>query len=451
MSFFADKQTLEDLNILGKYKPNSIFSLFNKVHTAGGEKLLQHMFEKPLDNADEINSRVSTFRYFQQHKLSFPFSSEELAVAQSYLSDSGKSSILLSVIYLTGKKILSTLIEDTHYKEIETGLRITIKVLHVCREFLKAFNDESELQKASQGPVKKLKTRLCNPDLVSLLNQAESEIISLFTFAKYDYLLRHLLRSEMNQVITEIFELDVFMAIPQVAKANSFNFPFARPNAENVLDAVQLWHPDVKKAVSNPVTLSQNQNLIFLTGANMAGKSTFMKALGINTYLAHMGFPVAAAEMNFSVKSGIYSSINVSDNLNKGYSHFYSEVIRVKTVASEVAAGRDLVVIFDELFKGTNVKDAYDATLAVTTEFVRYTNCLFIISTHIIEVGEALQLQDNNIQFLYLPTLINGKTPRYTYQLQQGISADRHGMMIIENEGILQMLEDSSPNQPYKL
>jgi DNA mismatch repair ATPase MutS len=124
-----------------------------------------------------------------------------------------------------------------------------------------------------------------------------------------------------------------------------------------------------------------------------------------------------------------------------GLSHFYAEVLRVKMVAEEVSKEKDLVIIFDELFKGTNVKDAYDATLAVTAAFSEFRNCFFIISTHIIEAGEVLQTQQANIQMLYLPTIMNGNIPAYTYKLQPGISSDRHGMMIIENEGILEMLE----------
>jgi len=162
-----------------------------------------------------------------------------------------------------------------------------------------------------------------------------------------------------------------------------------------------------------------------------------MKSLGIAVYLAHLGFPVAADAMEFSVKDGLYSSINVSDNLNLGYSHFYAEVQRVKTVAQQVSAGHDLVVIFDELFKGTNVKDAYDATLAVTESFSGYRNCCFVVSTHIIEVGEALKTPGDHIRFAYLPTVMDGHVPRYTYRLAAGITSDRHGMMIIENEKIL--------------
>jgi DNA mismatch repair ATPase MutS len=140
------------------------------------------------------------------------------------------------------------------------------------------------------------------------------------------------------------------------------------------------------------------------------------------------------------IKEGIYSSINVADSLDQGYSHFYAEVRRVKTVAGAVAGSKSLLVIFDELFKGTNVKDAYDATLAVTAALARYRNCWFIISTHIIEVGAALREQHANLQFAYLPTVMEGQKPRYTYRLTEGITSDRHGMMIIEQEGIIDMI-----------
>ncbi len=171
----------------------------------------------------------------------------------------------------------------------------------------------------------------------------------------------------------------------------------------------------------------------------MAGKSTFMKSFGISVYLAHMGFPLAVQEMTFSIRDGLYSSINVADNLNMGHSHFYAEVLRVKKVAEEVSEGKDLVIIFDELFKGTNVKDAYDATLAVSEAFGENRNCAFIISTHIIEVGQELG-RCPNFQFAYLPTIMKGSVPTYTYTLQEGITSDRHGMMIIQNEGIIETI-----------
>ena len=172
----------------------------------------------------------------------------------------------------------------------------------------------------------------------------------------------------------------------------------------------------------------------------MAGKSTIMKTVGVNFYLAHIGFPVAAESMAFSPKEGIFTSINVPDNLDMGYSHFYAEVLRVKQVAEQVASGKDLFIIFDELFKGTNVKDAIDATLDVSKSFSAYSNCHFIISTHIVEVGHELKSHHYNVQYRYMPTVMEGNVARYPYKIAEGISDDRHGMMIIQNEKILDIL-----------
>ncbi|MES1161121.1 MAG: DNA mismatch repair protein, partial [Bacteroidota bacterium] len=89
-----------------------------------------------------------------------------------------------------------------------------------------------------------------------------------------------------------------------------------------------------------------------------------------------------------------------------------------------------------------NVKDAYEATVAITAAFAGKPNCLFVVSTHIIEAGETLASRCANIRFVYLPTHLEGDKPVYSYQLESGISADRHGMVIINNEGILDILRE---------
>lgn len=125
-----------------------------------------------------------------------------------------------------------------------------------------------------------------------------------------------------------------------------------------------------------------------------------------------------------------------------GFSHFYAEVSRVKKVAEAVNSNERLIVVFDELFRGTNVKDAYEATVAVVAAFANKRKCTFIISTHIIEAGEDLKKLRDNVKFLYLPTIMNGNKPQYTYTIKEGITSDRHGMLIIQNENILNILKN---------
>ncbi|HEX6430249.1 MAG TPA: DNA mismatch repair protein, partial [Niastella sp.] len=121
----------------------------------------------------------------------------------------------------------------------------------------------------------------------------------------------------------------------------------------------------------------------------------------------------------------------------------YAEVLRVKKVATELSQGRSLFIVFDELFRGTNVKDAQEATVAISRAFAGRKTSMFIISSHIVEAGEALK-QGNNMGFFYLPTRMNGHQPEYTYTLAPGITDDRHGMIIIRNEGILDILNKKS-------
>jgi DNA mismatch repair protein MutS len=440
MSFTADKQTLDDLNLLGKYKSDSIFSLFNQVHTTGGEKLLAAMFRNPLSDADKTNERSHIFRFFQSRTLAFPFRQEQIDTMEGYLGDDGNGSWLVTASNTLKKQLLEAVIKDERYGMMLNGIKATIRILSALRVFIGGI-DSSDATTSFKEQLQQVKSILNDERLDGLLKTTAGERLSSFDVIRFDHLLHNRFKKEMDVLMEFIYLLDVYITVSNVAALKGFTYANALPKQNNLVNVVGLYHPRLEKAVTNPMSLHQGRNVIFLTGSNMAGKSTLMKTLGIAIYLAHMGFPVAAKEMTFSVKDGLYSSINVPDNLSMGYSHFYAEVLRVKQVAEEVSRSKDLIVIFDELFKGTNVKDAYDATLSVTEAFAEYRNCFFIISTHIIEVGEALKSRCNNLQFSYLPTVMDGNVPRYTYQLSEGITTDRQGMVIIENEGILEILK----------
>ncbi|RYE22358.1 MAG: DNA mismatch repair protein, partial [Sphingobacteriaceae bacterium] len=144
----------------------------------------------------------------------------------------------------------------------------------------------------------------------------------------------------------------------------------------------------------------------------------------------------------------MYTTINLPDDLSSGNSHFYAEVLRVKKIAKELGVDKNLFIIFDELFRGTNVKDAYEGTIAITAAFAEKRNCMFVVSTHIIEAGDVLKQRCRNINFVYLPTRMDKNIPIYTYKLEPGITADRHGMIIINNERILEIIRSRKNKTP---
>jgi DNA mismatch repair ATPase MutS len=439
MSFIADRQTLDDLNLLGKYRAGSIYGLFNKVQTRGGEKLLDELFRHPLTDPSAINQRTRVFHYLQEKAYVFPFSREQFGIVEDYLAAGSAGNILTTMACILRRRLMEALVKDETYGAIREAVRGTVSFIQTCRDFIGLF-DERDAANPLLDKIRAVREILDDRRLQGLPGEEEAASLSWQKVAGLHHLFVHVLNEEMIRLCETLCYLDLCIAVSKVAAEKGFSYAHALPEEEYMFHATDLRHPGLEKAVGNPISLDQHRNVLFLTGANMAGKSTFMKSFGIALYLAHMGFPVAAKDMVFSVKEGLYSSINVPDNLSMGYSHFYAEVQRVKTIAEEVARSRSLLVIFDELFKGTNVKDAYDATVAVTAAFAEYRNCCFIISTHIIEVGETLREQHDNLQFSYLPTIMEGAVPRYPYRLKDGITSDRHGMMIIGQEGILDII-----------
>jgi DNA mismatch repair ATPase MutS len=436
MSFSIDRQSQEELNLMGKFRQGSVYSLFNQVRTRSGEQLLDRLFKTPLMDEEQINQRTAVFQFFQLSNLQFSFDPQQVQLMQEYVDATGAKSPLHTLLNILVKKTLSSLTRDERYKSLIQGMQASIVCLKKCQGIV-------ELLYLQQGPYKQraaaIKAILDTPQMNALTDMDIYSNISVKKIAESDHLLKNKFNQEIRTILQFIAELDVNIAVGNMAASQKLSWATALPKLSNTLKATDLRHPCISGAVGNNISMQEQSNVIFLTGANMAGKSTWMKTIGISLYLAHIGFPVAAASMEFSVREGIYSSINVADNIALGYSHFYAEVVRVKNAADATATGKHLLLMFDELFKGTNVKDAYDGTLAVTEAFAEYQNCLFIVSTHIIEVGEALK-DRKNIRCHYMPTVLENGAPKYSFRLKEGITEDRQGMMIIRNEGILESI-----------
>lgn len=436
--FQTDRQTLDDLNILGKYKQNSIFSLFNATKTRDGERLLDQLFNNPLTDAKSINERSALYAFFSRQALQFPVSPVQFSRMEDYVKDRPYDPGFYLFWRGVKRKALSFLGAKQEMEQAAEGLFGTLEVFDAVRSFLGA----PWVAEAPQGirtVIEEALTILADPLLrLSTLGKTPSAI-SWRILSKYEILLFNKMSKGITRLLNILYELDMYISVGNTARRLGLSFATAAEDGEE-LSVTGAFHPAITNAKGNNIGFSQEHNFMFLTGANMAGKSTLMKTTGVCLYLAHMGFPVPARDMRFSPMEGIYTSINVADNLNMGYSHFYAEVLRVKQIATQVAAQKRLFVMFDELFKGTNVKDAYDATLAFSRAFCSFNRCRFIISTHIVEVGAALRESTVAIQFKFMPTEMDGNTPVYTYALANGISDDRHGMVIIRQEGILDML-----------
>lgn len=439
MSFIIDKQTIDDLNIFSKNGKNSVFNIYNNTQTRGGSILLEEMFRHPLDNLDVIKKRQAIIHYFYKHRTDFPFQGAIFDAIEYYLSNTDTRTQVNASENKLRKQFQRLIQTDTEFQAIQKSVLGLINVINTLDAFLKEMTN-NELADTDISEIEDVKGIISDEKLQFVKSESRTKKLSLEKAEIYDNAFRYAKNKDMRKILSFVYKLDIYISLAKVAHEKNLSFAEAQSTDDNILDIEGLFHPLLTNPVANTIKVVSENNVIFLTGANMAGKSTFMKSFGIAVFLAHLGFPIPAGKMTFSIRNGMYTTINLPDNLNQGYSHFYAEVLRLKKIAGNINHYKNMVVIFDELFRGTNVKDAYDATIAITEAFAENRNSIFIISTHIIESADILKEKCKNINFVYLPTVIENGKPGYTYTLSPGITNDRHGMMIINNENILDIL-----------
>jgi DNA mismatch repair protein MutS len=434
MTFRTDTQTLNDLSLLARAGARSVYELYDNARTRGGSSVLERMFLHPLTDERQINRRIGIIQYFRSRELSFPFEAETLDRAEAYLATTDERTMLSHADDTLRRGVSQWLSADGDYAVIVHGIGAIARIVQTLTRFV-----EESRPSAQSTPYRE------NLDQIATLvgHQAFAGLRGKLSYTEVvdaDRELRFRHRETAQELLEHVYHLDVYLSVAAVARKHGYVLPVALEKERHCLKLTGVRHPLVDNAIGNTLNVTADRNLVFLTGANMAGKSTFMKSVAIASYVAHLGFPVAAEAMEFSVSDGLYTTINLADDLNAGVSHFYAEVLRIKQIARELSGGRKLLVMFDELFRGTNVRDAYEGTVAVTQAFAARANCMFVVSTHIIEAGEVLRDRCVNIQFVFMPTRMQGTTPVYPYRLESGITSDRHGMVIINNERILEIL-----------
>jgi DNA mismatch repair protein MutS len=196
-----------------------------------------------------------------------------------------------------------------------------------------------------------------------------------------------------------------------------------------------FYHPALKQPVKND--LDTDGTVMLLTGPNMSGKSTLLKALGICVYLAHAGMGVPAGSCRLPYFDAITVVINLSDDLKHGYSHFMMEVQHLKNVVQAAHGGKRCFAVFDELFRGTNVDDALDISQQTISGLHHFSGSFFVISTHLYQLQPLLK----EVNAWYIDCILKDDIPQFLYRLRAGWSDLKIGRIIFEKEGLPALLQ----------
>lgn len=434
MKFSIDEQTSSDLELFEQaWDGTSVFSYFDFACSDGGKACMRRMFESPPVDARQIRERVDAMIYLGQLPFFLDIRREELNFIEIYLQQDAVPK--RNVLHLTSRAVKGWLNPDNDCFLRQRAVPYLGRLIHELGTFMNELPMGSipKMVKDLQQEVKKV---LAREGMQYLTNQKKD---SFWSRENLDLYFRGEELGGVRVVLDTLYMLDALRTVGTIAKEQGLTFPLF--SGERRMVRIEgLYHLFLKEPVRNDVLLDGQRHLCFLTGPNMAGKSTYMKAFGVAVYLAHCGFPVPASRMELSPFRGLFTTINLSDNLSLGYSHYYNEVARVKYVVEQVRDLEDVVVVFDELFRGTNVKDAFDASRAVVGALARLKQGVFMISSHIVEVAGTLEKEDS-VDFRFFDIRMENDEPRYTYHLREGVSEERIGMYILRKAGVVDLIE----------
>ena len=433
-----DKTTYNDLSVFSAEETFSIFHKLDFTRTTGGKEWLRYMMREPFDALSKIKDTQNIIRQIEFRLEEWPtcITNGTLIMMERFYDTA------LDPIPHSADFISTGLYKTLH--SADYGL-VRYSVKHF-RDFISGVQQLAVLIDTPQAPPKlqtfasRIRQLLQHRQLQELLNKKAGESFSIRENLYYGHFLSNRFKVQCSELTEMFYQLDAWYSMAMAVRQYGLTFPEFVVSEEPFVKADKLYHILLPRPVSYDIELSPQSNFLFLTGANMAGKSTFIKSLGVAVYLAHLGMGVPAEKLTLSLFDGILSNINVEDNIVKGESYFFNEVQRIKKTILTISNGKKWLVLIDELFKGTNIQDAMRCSLTVVKGLIRIRGSLFILSTHLYEIGEEMK-QYPGISFKYFETGIQDDKLVFSYQLKDGISNDRFGYFILKTEKVVELLD----------
>lgn len=213
-----------------------------------------------------------------------------------------------------------------------------------------------------------------------------------------------------------------------------FTWPTVTPTGPKFV-ARGIGHPLLETPVKNDVTLSGPKNALLITGSNMSGKTTLLRAMGANTVLALAGAPVCADAMEITVARPL-TSMRVKDSLERGVSYFYAEVTRLKAVldAAQSAQGQVLFLL-DEILLGTNTKERQLASREVL-KLLLATGAIGGVSTHDLSLADLEKEPGFSLRNVHFRDLVTDGKMTFDYRLREGVVDTTNALRVLELAGI---------------
>lgn len=216
-----------------------------------------------------------------------------------------------------------------------------------------------------------------------------------------------------------------------------YQFPKPVETDQPVLEAEQMGHPLIPphSCIRNDVRMSHRPAFLVITGANMAGKSTYLRTIGINWLLASIGAPVCAKEMVWTPCT-LFTSLRTTDSLIDNESYFFAELKRLKEMVDRMKKREKMFVILDEILKGTNSTDKQKGSMALVRQLIEL-NATGVIATHDLLLGSLADNYPGQIENFRFEADIIDDELTFSYRIQPGIAQNMNAFFLMKKMGIV--------------
>lgn len=327
--------------------------------------------------------------------------------------------------------VASRLFEDPLLKRINPDLQKSIKIINGVRNRMSFFKLEAKLQ-------------------------GDLEVIGWFLFELFKtlFLLEPLLlfgvlkklntkRKEIEAIFTFVGHIDMLISIASLRKGLDV---YCMPEIiqDSKIIAKNISHPLIFNCTKNSIQIDEKS--ILLTGSNMSGKTSFIRALGLNVITGLTINTCFAESISFPVLK-IFSAIRISDDLMNDKSYYFEEVLTIKEMISESRNNNKNLFLLDEIFKGTNTVERISAGKAVLTALTKNNN-IVLVSTHDVELTDMLSA---DYELYHFSETVDEKTVGFDYKLKMGKLKNRNAIKILEINGYPKEVIDEATEISKKL
>lgn len=480
-----------DLDLFGPY---SVFQYINRTGTALGRQQLANWLKNPATPTTirerqsavaELKGMLDWRQHFQAYGLEANDQLEEIELLHKWLGKSpyiSNKGWLISLLYIIPVWSIIVCVLWALYLPWYIALLLFLPAMLILRQYVEKINrthiETTHAEKAlahyarlikhieEQGfkapALKQLQAQFEFKDLkastaiqrlsyiISQLNvryNAFAIILNILGLWDLQWVYRlEKWKATMKDTLPQWFEaMAQFEALSSLGNLYHNNPDWIMPvlHSEPLFDTLQLGHPliHINDRVCNDIKIPTNGHIKLVTGSNMAGKSTFLRTVGLNIVLAMSGSPVCAARFAMPALQ-VYTSMRTQDALHESTSSFFAELKRLKFIieaveetASQEAPTLQTFFLLDEILKGTNSNDRHTGSKALIRQLIRSQGS-GIIATHDLELGQLEAEAGGTIENLRIEVEIKDSTLHFDYKLKKGVSQSFNATLLMKQMGI---------------